>query len=438
MFNLNRVKTLYSKSPAYLKYPLLYLPFEVFCGQPYRSQLRTLRAHVDLSESESFCRRDALLVGYLNSAIKYTPFYKNWAAQHRISKITNVDQYFEFPIIDKEQVQSNLDSFLDTRFRDRRYQVSTGGSTGKQFSFFLENNCYAREWAFVAHFLSVNGIDINSRRISLRGVDSNSKNQVLEYNPLYKELLISPLKMSEDVITGSFYKIQRFRPQWIHGYPSSVYEFAKVLKAANRRIVGIAGILLVSEKLYSFQEKLIEDVFSCKPVSFYGMTERLVFAPKVNDCFKPHPLYGVCEDIGGELVATGFLNRATRLIRYRTGDAARSLIPDEKLITSFGEMSGRWGKEFLEGKSGTRIYMTALNTHSSVLENVKRYQFYQNTPGQCELRLVPDQGFQDKDKELIRSLFQKKVGNELNLDVVTTHSLSLTPRGKHQFIIKEQ
>ncbi|WP_421855654.1 hypothetical protein [Oricola sp.] len=435
--NLKRIKSIYVKSPAFIRYPLYYLPFEVFCGSSYRTQRRALKQQESRCDSRRATKRDALLLDYLNDAINFIPFYKDWAAESGTQEVTDVDQYFDFPIIGKEEVQADLDSFLDPRFARSRYLVSTGGSTGKQFSFFLENECYSREWAFVAHFLAENGIDVNRKRISLRGVDSNDQNRAIEYNPLYKELLVSPLKMSEAVIVDSFDEIQRFNARWLHGYPSSVYEFAKTLKTTNRQLRGISGILLVSEKLYDFQKELIEEVFSCKPISFYGMTERLVFAPLVDGSFIPHPLYGVCEAIDGELVATGFLNRATRLIRYRTGDAAENVNPDERFLTSFGEISGRWGKEFLEGKSGSRIYMTALNTHSSVLEHVKRFQFYQNTPGTCELRLVPDQGFEEKDKRLIRSLFQKKVGNDLDLDVVTTSSLGLTPRGKHQFIVKE-
>ena len=65
--------------------------------------------------------------------------------------------------------------------------------------------------------------------------------------------------------------IIKFRPLWIHGYPSSVYELARVLKRLNLRIDSVAAVLLVSERTSLVQKNLIEEVLG--PIlSFYGQT----------------------------------------------------------------------------------------------------------------------------------------------------------------------
>ncbi|UOA20688.1 hypothetical protein DSM14862_03526 (plasmid) [Sulfitobacter indolifex] len=435
-FSLNVAKSIYQNMPPRVKAPLEYVPFEVFCGRPYRLQREALRNFKQLDPGEALLERNRLLIKYLNDSISHTPFYCQWASQNGIKCFDHIDQYYDLPIIDKEMVQRNLSAFQDTRYENSRYKVSTGGSTGRQFSFHLDNECYSREWAFVADFLSEQGIEINSRRLCLRGVDSKHPDRLVEYNPLYKEMLISPLKLSEHGVAEHLEQMRNFGARWIHGYPSAVYEFAKILRSIGQSIVGIRGILLVSEKLYDFQADLIQEVFNCQPVSFYGLSERVAFAPAEHGGFTPHPLYGVCEVIDGELIATGFLNRATRLIRYRTGDAAISFGGEDRITNKLQEISGRWGKEYLIGRSGLKIYMTSLNTHSPVLERVRKFQFVQDVPGKCTIQIVPDKGFSESDGYRIHELFANKVGIELELSISLVSTIETTKRGKHSFIVR--
>lgn len=434
--DLSQIKRVYNSIPRNFLTPLHLLPFSVFCGKQYRNTTERLRRFDSLCYEQQAAIRSKNLIEYLNEAITYTPFYQDVAKKLKVSSITDVEQLNDFPILSKTDIQDQIERFTDLRFKNRRFKVSTGGTTGKQTELYLSNDCYQKEWAFVNQFLSSEGVNENSKRICLRGVNGIPAGELLGYNPLYKEILVSPFKLSKDNIKTQFAKIDSFRPQWIHGYPSSVAEFSRQVSELKLSLKDIKHVLLVSEKIYDNQLEAIALAFDAKVLSFYGMTERLIFAPYKNGSFWPHYMYGVCEEMNDELIGTGFINSATKLIRFRTGDSAEVKKRDG-FVHEITSLEGRWGRNYLVGKSGTQITMTALNIHCDALSHVKKYQFRQAKPGSCYLLLVPASGFEVKDQQNIHHAFQQKVGNELIIKCLLVDDIPLTKRGKHEFIVKD-
>jgi phenylacetate-CoA ligase len=431
--DLSKIKSLYNKVPTELKFPLYFIPYSFFCGRTYRKQFQELDEQLKLSSVEVENIRNKRLINYLNDSIQYTKYYADIAKKLKIKKVVDIEQFFEFPVLSKDEIQDDLELFLDSRFNNCRYSVTTGGTTGKQTKLYLSNNSYSSEWAFVNHYLSQNNVNENSKRLCLRGVAGIPPDELLGYNPLYKELLISPFRLDKKSILANIEGIEKFSPKWIHGYPSSVKEFAEVTTELNVKLDNVKHILLVSEKLYTDQIRSIKSAFNAEILSFYGMTERVIFAPLVGSRYYPNQFYGVTEEINGELVGTGFMNFATRLIRYKTGDTAE-VIKKENFVVEIKNLTGRWGKEYLLGKTGVKITMTALNTHCDALSRVRKYQFYQEVTGQCDLLLEVDDNFDSDEKIKIQNLFQKKIGKELQINCIVVNKIPLTKRGKHQFI----
>ncbi|WP_158655039.1 hypothetical protein [Vibrio campbellii] len=408
-----------------------------FCGKEYRKQLQLL----SLPSSSSLEQED-MLVCYLNECITYVPFYKRIADEKGIDKITSTADLLLFPIISKQDIQDNLDDFTDQRFKSSSYTVTTGGTTGSQTKILMSNCAYSKEWAFVNYYLRTNGVDENSNRICLRGVATGG-GKFITYNYLYKEILLSPFKLNSENLVNNFNEILRFNAKWIHGYCSSVSELSRILNENKMKIESIKHILLVSEKLHSDQEKNIRLAFpKAKILTFYGSTERVIFAPKdiISNKFMPSKTYGLTEIINGELVGTGFINKATRLVRYRTGDLASAEVNNsivDSIVDSIVSIDGRWGKEFMLGRSGAKITMTSLNIHSDVMSDVVRFQFYQVKKGFCTLKLQVDSSFNRSNLAKIVNEFQVKLGDEIIIRPEVVGEIPLSARGKHTFIVSD-
>jgi phenylacetate-CoA ligase len=205
-------------------------------------------------------------------------------------------------------------------------------------------------------------------------------------------------------------------------------------------------VFLVSEACLPEQRDRIERAFRTRVFSFYGHSERLVMAGECedNDTYHCFPDYGIAEilkedgarcdvDVRGEIVGTGLLNRAMPLVRYRTGDYA---YPDPPKCTCgrvwdrFSRVEGRWKQEMIVGRHGARISLTALNMHGPVFEKVVRYQYVQEQPGACQLRVMVTPGFEERDRLQIEQAYADKVAQEIDLSVVVVDDIPLTERGK--------
>ncbi|MCE7595920.1 phenylacetate--CoA ligase family protein [Vibrio fluvialis] len=429
--SLFKMKEMYKSMPYSLTRFIEFIPFSIFCGKSYRQQCRIL----DTSNfSAGSAEHVTKVLDFSNDVIKNVPFYIDFCKKHNIKKLTSIEDFQKLPLISKEMLLDNASSFMDHRYSKYSYEVSTGGTTGKQLSLLMENDAYGKEWAFVNSYIRKIGGNENSRRLCLRGVSGIKENHLIDYNPLYKEMLISPFHLTKERLESEFSSILEFEPKWIHGYPSSVALLAKHLKELGLKINSVDFILLVSEKIYEEQRQVIADVFGNNIFSFYGMTERVIFAPLINNEFIPDPSYCLVEEFGGELVGTGFINRSFPILRYRTGDAAITKKDNNGIVTSMTDILGRWGRDYLVGKSGVNISMTSLNVHCDSLKLIDKFQFVQEVQGECYLDLVLSEYCDNNDVANVYNVFQSKVGSELDINVRLVDSIELSKRGKHSFI----
>ena len=132
--------------------------------------------------------------------------------------------------------------------------------------------------------------------------------------------------------------INKFKPKYIHAYPSAIFLLCKLLQKEKIKCgVKIKAIFTDSEVLYEYQKKEIEKFFQCRIFNTYGHTEGAIFgvSTKKTKFIHLHPEVGFVQlidpksgkeiknnNLYGELVVTGFLNNAFPLIRYKTGDIA--------------------------------------------------------------------------------------------------------------------
>jgi len=450
-------RKVYEGLPGWLKAPVRWVPFGVWAGKAYRATLarNTLFERADRSTIRTF--QAAKLRRILEFAVDQVPAYQ--AMKGKVHRLEPFEALREFPLIEKDTIQREFSRYVP-RDIDRipHYECTTGGTTGNQLRFFLDNHSQSIETAFMHRQWARVGYSPRSRKATFRGVEFRNLREGVYWqeNPIYNEVQFSPFHMNEKTLGGYIDQLFRYRPEFLHGYPSAISLLAEyvVRHGIDMRGLGLKAVLLGSEGTEPGQRQAIATAFRARPYSWYGHSERLLLGGECErtEAYHHIPDYGILEIIDdqgqaviepgqeGELVGTGLWNCAMPLIRYRTGDRGRLLetrCDCGRHFDRFDRVQGRWQQEYVVGRSGSRISIAALNVHGPFYDHVVRYQYVQRVPGLMELRLMTAPGFSDDDMEGLKRAFAARAGDELEVTIKIVDDIPLTARGKMRRVLRE-
>lgn len=363
----------------------------------------------------------------------------------------------KLPFLDKEQVVRNFDSLTASNVPRRRllYQT-TGGTSGKPLTLYVDRrDTLQRDRAFWDTFTARVGRRPGSWVASLRNDvlpgtakwDSNVRTRILR---------LDPFKLTPQTVSDYVDVINRSGIPYLHTYPSAAATLLTLARGRrDLRDSPLRWILATSENVYPGQRAFLEAGFNCRFFSMYGHTERLVFAGECEHSSDYHvyPEYGIVElideagavitqpGVRGEIAGTGFINDAMPLLRYRTGDYAEygngKPCACARAYPRLVNVVGRWLQEMIVRPDGAFVSVTALNMHSGVFDRVDQFQFYQEDPGEVELRLVPAAGYSPQDERAIRRSLSEKLGPAIELRICPVDSIPRTAMGKHRFLIQK-
>lgn len=447
-FNLKR--RLYEALPVAVKRSVCLVPFPWLAGRAYRIvyQRRLWFDRAGLADLRAWQERE--LGRVLHFAVDQVPAYQHLRA--RVAQHPPFEALRFFPLLDKDTVQAHQTSYLPRDFdRIPHYETTTGGTSGNQLKIYVDDCSQAMETAFMHRQWARVGYTPRHRKATFRGVAfPNLRPGVYwQHNPIYNELQFSPFHMSETNLGAYVEQLIRFNPSYLHGYPSAIDVLAEyVLRhGLTSRMPQLQAALLGSEGATQAQRERIARAFRTRVYSWYGHSERVVLAGECEKSEACHhfPDYGIleivddhgnsCEREGerGEIVGTGLYNRCMPLIRYRTGDYATRLASEcacGRAWDRFTEVEGRWKQDMVIGRNDTRISLAALNMHGPLFEKVLRFQYYQDTPGECVLKVMVAPDFTAQDKAMITAAYKDKVGGEVQFRVQLVEDIPLTARGK--------
>lgn len=449
------MRKLYYQIPMPIKrLALAMIPYPAVAGKKYRETLR-LCQYLDQAAGDDIAFfQEQQLKKILTYAVNKVAFYKPYRC-----KLDNVRSYREalkhFPIIDKKTVQERFEEFISDDIADIRYlKARTGGSSGNQLLFYQDRAIYGIEMAFMHSLWKRVGYSPACRKATFRGVtfDKLKANEYWQYNPIHNELQFSPFHISEDNLGLYLEKMLKYRPEFLHGYPSALTNLAQYIISheLQSQLPELQAVLCCSEECTAIQRQRMEQAFSCRVYSWYGHSERVVLAGECEKTQAYHALpgYGICEIIKpdgqpcspgecGEITGTGFWNFSMPLIRYNTEDSARFLgnsCSCRRNNVIFDQVESRW-KSGILSKSNVLISAAALNVHEEVFDRVRNFQYYQPQPGSLEILVVPADNWSDGDAEKILALHRSKLKDELDIKIVITDHIPLTKAGK-QLVIR--
>lgn len=429
------LKKLNDKTPDIIKYIFSGLiRKKLIKNEIFIQQYEELNKYNKLDLDEKKKIQFERLKNHICYAYENTSYYKKLFDEVKFDpyKFENESQLDVVPLLTKNDIISNYEEFI-SKENINYYISSTGGSTGKPLKIYLEKDSIYKEKAFIYNHWSKLGYDYKTSKIvTFRGLEFNGK--IKKYNPLYNEIIFNPFIMNDNNIIKYKKIIERYNPEFIHGYQSAIYNLCKLLDSKNEKLsVNIKGVFFISETVDEDKKQFIEKFLGCKSLAFYGHTERAVFGEEYNDDYSFNMLYGYTENINidnqDRIVCTGFLNRKMPLIRYLTDDVI-------EIENNKRHIVGHKDKEILIGKNGEMLSITILNLNTEAFEKIRIYQFEQIEPGKVTFKIVQDQKLEESDIKKIKKVLDSKINNILDYKIEIVDNIKLSNRGKYSKVIQ--
>ncbi len=431
------------------------VPERIRYGKDFYKTYQELKKVDKMSEEEIMRGIDERFFKTVHHAYEHVPFYKRLYDQHGVdmSKIHGVKDIENLPFIDKQTLREYAkDMIADDVDKSGLIYLTTSGSTGTPVGLYQPSSMTMIEWAYVLNIWGRIGYRPDSSRLVLRGkkIYAKSKDPDIFYDPLKRELSCNIYNFNAEQVERYCDAIEKYKPEFIHGYMSAIIMFAKYVEINGRKLNHrFKGILATSENVLQDQKEYVERVLKARVFSFYGHTERAVIAGECENSTSYHidPFYGYCELIDsngrhtehGEMVATGFLNQAMPLIRYRTGDLAvlesSKKCNCERNMMRLKSVEGRTHLDVIINVNSAEMPMTAFNNiHASEFDKVIRYKIIQDKIGEAVLRVQVTKEFSNDDAQVIKRLMEEKADYLITFTVEVVDSIPIQANGKYRVV----
>lgn len=273
------------------------------------------------------------------------PFYRKRfkEAGVRPEDIRTYDDLEKIPLTDPKDLAENSMYFYGVSSTKMAREFTTTGTTGhRKFIGYTANDLIGK-------------VDIISS--ALAGVGMTHDDTLHVMFPLVSAwdpslLLVSACNIlgygssvcSEADVDKQLETITTAKSSYIIGLPSFIYRVTVLMKdKVDLKTLGIKKVISTSEPLSESMRAILEDLWGCKVIDVWGMTEfglacaiecdeqKGLHTDEANmllEVIDPETGKHVPDGETGELVITGLHSEGTVLIRYRTHDLV-SLIPPE-------------------------------------------------------------------------------------------------------------
>jgi len=428
---------------------------ELLLGRSYFLARKCL-SQTEYQSSEKLIRlQSSLLSSILLHAVKKIPFYSNLRSNISLIMTDPESGLKKFPIIDKSTVRKYIHSLTHYKFLKGR-RVTTGGSTGQPLVFYMDRfKTRQIEKAFIFDQWKRVGYQFGDSIFNLRG-RTPQDGKFYHHERLFNIFYGSSFNLKMSTIRQYVKFIDEISPCFIHGYPSTIYQLAKLMEHAGLRLKEKPqAVFCGSEKLFPFQRALIESIFSVRVYVWYGHSECLALggACENSDVLHFYPQYGYVELLPTgiqnaqgkeiyELLATGFNNPVMPLIRYRTGDYA--VLADSQKCSCgrnyllVDEVLGR-EQEFIIDKDGEMVSATSLifGQHYALFSGLDGIYLQQKEPGKLTINLKKNKFFKDDDFVAMKEKMNSLLVDRINIDYIFTENIPLSRIGKTRLVQQE-
>jgi phenylacetate-CoA ligase len=400
----------------------------------------------------------------LRHAYETVPYYRRIFRERSLSPsdIKSSDDLIKLPILTKANIRKNLGDMGSRGFPKSSLILGRSGGTGDQINFY--NTKEEMNWIFAAEYRAYGwgGYKLGDPCFMLWGspIDVPKYSNMLSRftNALNRKLILNTYVVSDEVLGKLAHLLNKFSPEIIRGYASSVYIMAKYLLENHINNVRPRAVITSAETLLDYMRKTIEEAFGCPVFDFYGSRE---IGSLAGECEEHSGYHISAENVvmefvrEGEPVATGeegvilvtnLRNFGMPFIRYNMGDVGRA--SDEvcgcgRGLPLMSSIEGRVSQFMAVYDKRLRrvipVSTAGPGVFSMALMHVplERYRIIQESLDRLVIKAVKGEGYSQRHTDFLVEHILKYLGDNITIEVEFVDSLPPLPSGKRSVFISK-
>jgi len=431
-------KNLYDRAPVWMQTIAANLlsarNFHRKYGQQFHKSLARLERNEKRTLEEMMERQSRALRDLLAYAVRHVPYYRE--------RQFSPDCLEEWPILDKQTVAASPQQFLSDQFYAQSLMsLHTSGTTGSPLNVRFTNAYHQIEMAFRWRHKAWAGVPFLSSCAYISGHPivpvHQQKPPFWRFDRMEKRMLCSSYHLAPQHIPAYIEAIAGFSPDFVHGYPSSLYVLAQHMLASTGPKVRPKAVFSASETLLDFQRPVIEEAFAAPLFNWYGnseMTCNIVQCAAGSLHYRMD--YGFLELLpDGTMICTGLNNLAMPLIRYRVGDQAAmggGTCPCGCAFPTMQRLEGR-SEDYVRTPDGR--FVGRLDHIFKDVHHVREAQIVQERLDEVILRIQRTDGFTPEEEQIILNEARQRLGRNVKIRFSYVDSIARSANGKFRFIV---
>lgn len=412
----------------------------------YKSERSSIR-------SMTSAELDNLQLSRLNQLISYAKVYSPYYNKILPDNVNDINDLQNIPLLSKNILLNDLDNISTVGDSGVPYKTNfTGGTTGNSMKTFYTLNDINMRHAILDDFRESHGFTNGSRVCWFTGKNFISKFDLM-INRFYKDDYFNQIRfystfhLSPSTFSSYISSLNNFKPQFLVGFPSFVYELALYVKSNHLSIDFSVDVFFpTAETILPHHRELISEIFSCEILDQYASSEG---APFIFECSYGHlhadTSTGVFEVLDennnpantGRLIVTSFSTYGTPLIRYDIGDTVSlSKLTHCNCGSNFPIIQSIDGRQTdsIILSDGIKVNQTNICNSVKGIVGINRFQIEQLSIHDVNLFIEKNSEFNDSSLSLFLRALNERFNNKLEINVIFKEVIGREKSGKYRIV----
>lgn len=376
----------------------------------------------------------------------YVKAKSNWYQDYHFNNLDSL------AILEKSDIINNLDKIKTLNEKEGIVSL-TGGTTGASMKVIYTRTDLQERFAILDHFRAKHGYTIGMKVAWFSGknliTEKNIKKGICShYDFINKIRFYSTFHINKQNFYVYWESLNKFKPEFIVGFPSSVYEICEIADNLGLKLDHKVKVFFpTAETVLPQHREVIGRVLGCKLVDQYASSEG---APFILECesgnLHIHPLTGIFEVVDenlqpakdGQLLVTSFTTKGTPLVRYRIGDSIKLSSEDKicdcgSIFPLVDEIQGRTTDYLLSPTHG-KVNLGNLSNSTKDVKGIIKFQATQNSIDKIKVQVIANEHFSSTEQKKFKDALQERFGPEVNINIDKVEDIPSEKSGKFRII----